>query len=62
MNETYIPMLNILRELKEGGLETAFTINITPILTEQLAEEYMKHRFSEYMENLISRAKNDARE
>ncbi|MEE9377686.1 MAG: 1,4-alpha-glucan branching protein domain-containing protein [Candidatus Lokiarchaeia archaeon] len=59
MNETYIPMLNILRELKEKGLKTAITINITPILAEQLADEYMKQRFSEYMESLILRAKND---
>ena len=61
MSETYIPMLNILREFKEGGLKTAITINITPVLAEQLADEYMKHRFSEYMENLISKAKNDIR-
>ncbi|MFX1312577.1 MAG: 1,4-alpha-glucan branching protein domain-containing protein [Promethearchaeota archaeon] len=59
MSETYIPMLNILRELKESGLKTAITINITPILAEQLADEYMKQRFSQYMENLISRAKDD---
>jgi len=59
MNETYIPTLNILRELKENGLKTAITINITPILAEQLADEYMNQRFTEYMENLISRAKND---
>lgn len=59
MNETYIPMLNVLRELKEKGIKTAITINITPILAEQLADEYMKQRFTEYMENLISRAKND---
>ncbi|MFX0144366.1 MAG: 1,4-alpha-glucan branching protein domain-containing protein [Candidatus Hodarchaeota archaeon] len=59
MNETYIPMLNILRELKERGVKTAITINITPILAEQLADEYMKQRFTEYMEDLISRAKND---
>ncbi|MFW9902400.1 MAG: 1,4-alpha-glucan branching protein domain-containing protein [Candidatus Thorarchaeota archaeon] len=59
MYETYIPMLNILRELKENGIKTALTINITPILAEQLADEYMKQRFTEYMENLISRAKND---
>lgn len=59
INETYIPLLNILRELKENGLKTAITINITPILAEQLADEYMKQRFTEYMENLISRAKND---
>ena len=59
MYETYIPMLNILRELKENGIKTAITINITPILAEQLADEYMKQRFTEYMENLISRTKND---
>ncbi len=59
MNETYIPILNVLRELKESGIKTAITINITPILAEQLADEYMKQRFTEYMENLILRAKND---
>ncbi len=59
MNETYIPMLNILRELREAGIKTAITINITPILAEQLADDYMNQRFTEYMENLISRAKSD---
>ncbi len=59
MLETYIPMLNVLRDLKNNGIKTAITINITPILAEQLADEYMKHRFGEYMENLISRAQND---
>ncbi|MFW9819394.1 MAG: 1,4-alpha-glucan branching protein domain-containing protein [Candidatus Thorarchaeota archaeon] len=59
LNETYIPFLNIIRELKEKGLKTAITVNITPILAEQLADEYMKQRFTEYMENLISRTKND---
>ncbi|MFX1316220.1 MAG: 1,4-alpha-glucan branching protein domain-containing protein [Promethearchaeota archaeon] len=59
MNETYIPFLNILRELKKNDIKTAITMNITPILAEQLADEYMKQKFTEYMENLISRAKND---
>ena len=31
MAETYIPMLNILRELKENGIKTGITINITPV-------------------------------
>ena len=61
MNETYIPLLNFLRDFKEKGIKTAITINITPILAEQLADEYMKHRFSEYMEDLISRAQNDVK-
>ena len=59
MNETYIPMLNVLRSLKEDHIKTAITINITPILAEQLADDYMKQRFSEYMEDLIKRAEND---
>jgi 1,4-alpha-glucan branching enzyme len=61
MYETYIPMLNILRELKESNLKTAITINITPILAEQLADDYMKQRFIDYMENLVSRAANDVK-
>ncbi|MFX0057318.1 MAG: 1,4-alpha-glucan branching protein domain-containing protein [Candidatus Hodarchaeota archaeon] len=59
MHETYIPMLNTLRDLKERGINSALTINITPILAEQLADEYMKERFSEYMNNLIIKAEND---
>ena len=59
MNETYIPFLNVLRELKEKKIKTAITLNITPILAEQLADDYMKQRFTEYMESLILRAKND---
>ncbi|MHA1912741.1 MAG: 1,4-alpha-glucan branching protein domain-containing protein [Promethearchaeota archaeon] len=59
MNETYIPFLNILRELKEKKVKVAITINITPVLAEQLADEYMKQRFSEYMDDLKKRANND---
>jgi 1,4-alpha-glucan branching enzyme len=59
MAESYIPFLNIMRALKNEGIKTAVTINITPILAEQLADEYMKQRFSEYMDNLIARAQND---
>jgi 1,4-alpha-glucan branching enzyme len=57
--ETYIPMLNILRQLKEENIRTAITINITPILAETMADEYMKQRLIEYIEDLIKRAKSD---
>ncbi|MFW9865339.1 MAG: 1,4-alpha-glucan branching protein domain-containing protein [Candidatus Thorarchaeota archaeon] len=59
MNETYIPMLNVLRDLKQKDVKIAIEVNITPILAEQLADEYMKQRFSEYMERLISEARSD---
>ncbi len=57
--ETYIPMLNVLRDLKEKGIKTAITINITPILAEMMADNYMKERFIQYVEDLIKRAKSD---
>lgn len=57
--ETYIPMLNVLRELKEKGIKTAITINITPILAEMMADEYMKDRLTQYLEDWIRRAKSD---
>jgi 1,4-alpha-glucan branching enzyme len=60
INETYIPMLDILRELKQNNVnKVAITINITPILIEQLADDYLKSKFEEYMENLIQRAQSD---
>jgi len=59
MYETYIPFLNVLRDLRERNIKTAITLDITPILAEQLADEYMKQRFSEYMKGLIARAKSD---
>ena len=61
INETYIPMLNILRQFNKIGVKTGITINVTPILAEQLADDYMKQRFTEYMESLISRAKSDVK-
>lgn len=57
--ETYIPMLNILRNLKKQGVKTAITINITPVLAELMADEYMKEKFEDYVEDLIKRANND---
>ncbi|MFX1238122.1 MAG: 1,4-alpha-glucan branching protein domain-containing protein [Promethearchaeota archaeon] len=57
--ETYIPMLNVLRELRENKIKTAITINITPILAEMMADDYMKDRFFEYIDDLIRRAKSD---
>ena len=57
--ETYIPMLNILRELHDKGIKTAITINITPILAEMMADEYMNQRLGEYLEEWIKRARSD---
>lgn len=57
--ESYVPFLNVLRELKEEDTKFAITVNITPILADQLADEYMKQRTSEYVESKIRTCKED---
>lgn len=59
MNETYIPLLLMLRRLLYSGIRPQIMIGVVPVLAEQLADPYMKDRFSEYMEGLIWRARQD---
>jgi 1,4-alpha-glucan branching enzyme len=59
MNETYIPLLSTLRNLHKDNIRPRFTIGITPILAEQLADKYMKERFEDYMEDKIRRSEKD---
>lgn len=59
MLETYIPLLNILYELKEEKIPYRIVISITPILAEQLADEYFTKRFEEFMSAKIRRADFD---
>jgi 1,4-alpha-glucan branching enzyme len=59
MNETYIPLLKILRALHYDGIRPRIMIGLVPILMEQLADPYMKDRFCFYMEDKIRRAQED---
>lgn len=59
MNETYIPLLKVLRSLHYDGIHPRIMISLVPILMEQLADEYMKDRFCEYMQDKIRRARSD---
>lgn len=60
MNETYVPLLRKLREFKLEQQRPRIIVGVVPVLAEQLADEYMKTRFSEYMEDKIQRAERDA--
>ena len=51
--ETYIPMLNALRELKEKKIKTALTINITPILAESMADESRYIKLSPKLKRVV---------
>ncbi len=61
MNETYIPLLSMLRRFQQQGKHPKIMIGIVPILAEQLNDSYMKSRFCEYMEDKIRRAQEDMR-
>jgi 1,4-alpha-glucan branching enzyme len=61
MNETYIPLLRVLRGFQRDGLRPGIMIGVVPILAEQLADPYMNQRFSEYLEDKIRRAEEDCR-
>jgi 1,4-alpha-glucan branching enzyme len=59
MNETYIPLLKLLRALHYDGIRPRIMIGLVPILMEQLADPYMKDRFCTYMEDKIRRVQSD---
>ena len=59
MNETYIPLLMVLRRFKLDDIRPRLMIGVVPVLAEQLADEYMKNRFGQYMEDKIERARKD---
>ncbi len=61
MNETYIPLLRVLRGFQMDGLRPGIMIGVVPILAEQLADPYMNQRFTEYLEDKIRRAEEDGR-
>ncbi len=60
--ECYIPILNILNELIEEGYSPKLTLGITPVLTEQLADESFKSELSSYLEQKITAAELDIQE
>ncbi len=57
--ETYIPLLNAFYDLRAEGVKWRLTIGITPILTEQLADELVLNNFEEYLHEKIAAAEKD---
>ncbi len=59
MAETYVPLLAALTDLREAGVRARVTLGITPVLAEQLADEQIKERFEEYLNQEIEGATDD---
>ncbi len=59
MAETYVPLLNIIAELWEEGIQAKLTIGITPVLAEQLDDDHLKQGFIEYLDSRIKAVSED---
>ena len=57
--ECYLPILNVLDRLLAEGIKPRWTINVTPILAEQLADESFKSEFEDYCRSKIEYARQD---
>lgn len=59
MNETYIPLLRVLRGMYYDKVRPRIMLGVVPVLMEQLSDGYMRDRFCDYMEGKIRRARHD---
>lgn len=57
--ECYLPILDALFRLHAEGIKPRFTINMTPVLAEQLADPAFKQGFVDYCQEKIEAAKAD---
>ncbi len=59
ISETYIPLLMEFERLRDSGVKFGIVVNVTPVLAEQLTDEYMKKAFEEYMERKLKAMEED---
>ncbi len=59
--ETYIPLLDVIDTLLAQGRSPRFTLGLTPVLCEQLADDDFKSEFDHYLSEKIAAAEEDQR-
>jgi 1,4-alpha-glucan branching enzyme len=57
--ETYIPLLNVLYDLKNEGIRYKLNIGLTPVLAEQLADPLVLQHLEAYLDARIASARAD---
>ncbi len=60
--ETYLPIIKVLNELVSEGVRPKLTIDISPVLCEQLIDDSFKKEFLNYLRQKIEASENDIRE
>ena len=57
--ECYLPLLDVLERFRQQGIKPRWTVNITPILAEQLDDPAFQEGFIEYCEEKVAYAHQD---
>jgi len=57
--EVYLPLIEVFNRLADEGIDTHITIDITPILAEQLCNKVFKEDFVKYLKERITSAETD---
>ena len=58
--ETYLPLLRMLRRLQSDGIQPGLSMDLSPVLLEQLSHPVFRERFPEYLEDKMQFAVDDA--
>lgn len=59
MSDTYLPLIALLEDLRDEGYRHCLALTLTPVLCEQLADDYVKVRFEAYLETMFEHANRD---
>ncbi|ASJ09977.1 1,4-alpha-glucan branching protein [Thermococcus sp. P6] len=59
MSETYLPLLMEFERLRSSGVRFQLVINVSPVLAEQLSDEYIKGEFERYLLRKIEAVEED---
>jgi 1,4-alpha-glucan branching enzyme len=59
MSRTYLPLLECLDGLRRSGLSCCLGVTLTPVLCEQLADPYIREKFSSYLDTMVERTEGD---
>ncbi len=54
--ESYLPLWEIVEDLSAGALPGKLALTVTPVLAEQLQDEYLQERFEAYLQNRMRQA------
>ncbi len=57
--ETYLPLLDVLCNLRDENVQYRLTIGFTPVLAEQLADSLVLDHFDQYLNDRIESAQHD---